>query len=552
MSIQHSTFNVQYSKTLYALALLFCFFLMPDGYAQTSAKVTATVDTTAIKIGEQIHYSITVETDSTTLVYFPEGQTFSPLETVEALQIDTIPKANRRVLQRKYTLTQFDSGAYTIPPQRIAIDGQAFFTDTFQIKVANVAVDTTQQKLYDIKPLLEVEKPASRLWRLLLWGLLGLMVLGGLVYALFFWKKKPTEAEKEALLPPYDRALLELKKLENSKYLIQDEYKKYYSELTAIVRAYLEEEVHVAALESTTAQLIAALEMRKDAGKLTLDDQTLIQFRNLLQTADLVKFAKSKPAIAAAEQDRKTVEQLVTKTREALPEPTQEELLQDEAHVVARTQKQKRQNIYWAIGIAAGILLLGGLGAVTYFGVKHVRDTLFGHPTKALLEGEWVSSAYGFPPIALETPKVLLRQEVPLPPEIRKLVKETQAFAYGSYVGNFAVVTSSATYKEPVAPNFNAAIETALAGFEALGVKNLTTKQEEFVTRAGVQGLKTYGTGKGKDPTNQKPQTMRYTILSFGGRGFMQQVVITWEADDPYAEQIVTRIINSLDVKTQV
>src|SRR5690606_37145144 len=39
--------------------------------------------------------------------------------------------------------------------------------------------------------------------------------------------------------------------------------------------------------------------------------------------------------------------------------------------------------------------------------------------------------------------------------------------------------------------------------------------------------------------------------LSFGGKGFIQQVVITWEGGDNYAEQIVDRILNSLDVKTQ-
>jgi len=42
------------------------------------------IDTTFIKIGEQINYKITVEADSTAQVIFPEGQTFSPLETVEA------------------------------------------------------------------------------------------------------------------------------------------------------------------------------------------------------------------------------------------------------------------------------------------------------------------------------------------------------------------------------------------------------------------------------------------------------------------------------------
>ena len=71
------------------------------------------------------------------------------------------------------------------------------------------------------------------------------LAIAAFVYFYFFRKKKLSEEEKEAMLPPYDRALLELKRLEKSKYLIQDEYKKYYSELTGIVRSYLEEDAHI-------------------------------------------------------------------------------------------------------------------------------------------------------------------------------------------------------------------------------------------------------------------------------------------------------------------
>ena len=44
------------------------------------AQVTSSVDTTLIRIGEEIKYTIQVEADSTDLVLFPEGQSFSPLE----------------------------------------------------------------------------------------------------------------------------------------------------------------------------------------------------------------------------------------------------------------------------------------------------------------------------------------------------------------------------------------------------------------------------------------------------------------------------------------
>jgi hypothetical protein len=262
-------------------ALLFLLLLPTVGFSQTGPKVDASVDTLAIKIGEQIQYKITVEADSTDVVFFPEGQTFSPLETVEAIMADTLKNDEKVILQKIYSLTQFDSGAYTIPPQRIAINEQPFFTDSFQVKVADVAVDTTKQKMYDIKPLIEVERSTADMWLTALYIVLGLIVIGGLVYWFFLRKKPLTEEEKVALLPPYDRALMELKKLENSKYLIQDEYKQYYSELTDIVRSYLEEDVHVSAMESTTSELITKLEMLRDAGELKLDDDTLQQFQKI-------------------------------------------------------------------------------------------------------------------------------------------------------------------------------------------------------------------------------------------------------------------------------
>lgn len=551
MRRENSKLNIKVGGHLGVRNVFFLIILICSQLSFAQSKVSSEIDTTSIKIGEQIKYKITVETDSTDIVHFPEGQTFSPLETVEAIMMDTVKNRNKVTLQRIYALTQFDSGAYTIPPQRVAINEQPFFTDSFQIKVADVVVDTTKQKMFDIKPLIEVEKSNAKFWRILLWIVLGLLVVGSLVYWFFLRKKPLTEEEKVALLPPYDRALLELKKLENSKYLIQDEYKKYYSELTDIVRSYLEEDVHVSALESTTGQLIAKLEMLKDAGELKLDDETLTQFQNILQTADLVKFAKSKPSTSVAEQDRKLVEQIVVKTHDALPEPTEEELLQTEEYLEELAKKKQRKKIYWAAAIFAGILLFGSGLSIAYYGFKEVKDTVFGYPTKELLEGEWVSSSYGYPPIEIETPDVLIRQDVELPPEAQELIKELQTFTYGSYVGVFSVATSSVTYKEQEDPDFDAAIESTLGTFESFGVKNIITKQEEFTTKSGVQGLKTFGSGNINNPLNDKSKKAKYTILSFGGKGFMQQVMITWEDGDDYAEQIVSRILSNLDVKTQ-
>src|SRR5690606_34380121 len=73
-----------------------------QGFSQNTPVIVSGVDTTHIKIGEQINFKVSVETDSTAQVIFPEGQTFSPLETVEALKTDTVKKLDRMTLQKIY------------------------------------------------------------------------------------------------------------------------------------------------------------------------------------------------------------------------------------------------------------------------------------------------------------------------------------------------------------------------------------------------------------------------------------------------------------------
>ncbi len=530
---------------------LYLLFFGNSIIAQLQPVINSKVDTTNIKIGEQIHFTVTVEVDSTVQVFFPEGQTFSPLETVEAFKTDTTRKKDRITLQKIYALTQFDSGSYVLPAQRIEINGAGFFTDSLKVDVATVPVDTVNQKMYDIKPLISVQKSNSAFWKILLIVLLIAGIAGGLIYWFIIRKKPLTEEEKVALLPPYDRALLELKRLENSKYLIQDKYKVYYSELTAIVRSYLEEEVHISALESTTSELIQKLELLQDAGELRLQDNTIKQFEKILQTADLVKFARSKPLTTVAEQDRKAIEEIVVKTKEALPEPTEEDLLEQEEYQEVIAQKKRKKKIISIVSAAAIVLLVSLGGLITYLGPSYVWDTITGHPTKTLLEGEWVSSSYGYPPIIVETPEVLVRQQVKLPPDAKANIKELQAFMYRSEKGLLTIGTTSTTLNKSEEPDFNQVVEQILQNFEDQGAKNIITKQEEFVTVSGVKGIKVFGRGKFTLPNSKELVSGQYTIILFGGNGFQQQLILSWLDKDTYAEEIVNRIIGSLEVKTE-
>ena len=154
------------------------------------SQVSTEVDTTKIRIGEQINYKLKVEVDSLVRVVFPEGQTFTPLEAVEGSAIDTTKNDMKYVLYKTYKLTQFDSGSYTIPRQKVIINEKSFFTDSLRVHVNTVAVDTTKQKLYDIKPIIAVDKSASDWWKWLLATLFAIAVLSFLLWW-FIWRKKP-------------------------------------------------------------------------------------------------------------------------------------------------------------------------------------------------------------------------------------------------------------------------------------------------------------------------------------------------------------------------
>jgi len=186
------------------LGFLFCvslFFSVSDASAQSS--VSASIDSASIKIGEQIRYKIEVETKPEDLVVFPEGETFSPLELVESLDPDTIRQNGNYRLLKEYFLTQFDSGKYVIPSQEVLIKNNSFYTDSIAVEVNDVVVDTTKQKLYPLKPSVEVDPGFSIPdW---LWWLLGIFLVAGLIAFLIIRRKK--KGAREAELPPYEQAM---------------------------------------------------------------------------------------------------------------------------------------------------------------------------------------------------------------------------------------------------------------------------------------------------------------------------------------------------------
>lgn len=523
----------------------FLFFLFS---VVSFSQVSSTIDSTSIKIGEQITYHIQVEADTTDLVVFPEGQTFSPLEMIESYDIDTLKKKDKFNLIKKYGLTQFDSGSYTIQRQKIIIGDKTFFTDSLKVEVNNVVVDTTQG-LYDIKPIIAVEKKGSDWWKYLLLTLLIIGVVAFLLYW-FIWRKKPlTEEEEIALLPPYDRAKLALKKLDESPYLENQNLKGYYSDLTFIIRKYLDEKVYEKALESTTDELITRLNLLKEGNQVDLSNEDIKNLENILKRADLVKFAKSAPDVELAKMDRDTIDVEIDHVKEALPEPTEEEKLLDEKYREEQERKKKRKKIWLTVGISVFLLLATLTGLSIKYGFDLVKDTIIGHDSKELLEGDWVQSEYGFPPVTISTPQVLKRTEAPLPDELKGKMKLT-TFGFEQKEQFTVVISTTVLAQELDSLDIGKAIEGNLKVLENNGARNIITKNEKFVTPNGAEGIKTFGSLEYPLENTENFINGKYTSLSFTAENkVMQQIIITWRRDDVYADKIAERILNSVELK---
>ena len=541
--------------------LLYYTFLLafPMLYAQ---EVKVETNTKNIKIGEQIQYKVSVETPADTPLSFPEGQTFAPLEMVKTRAADTLRDGGKYRLVKEYYLTQFDEGKYTIPSQKIRINNKDYFTDSLLVEVHTVAIDTLKQPLYDIKPIQEVKKPfTSYGWILTIIAAVLLLLIVAFVYFVFIRKKKFPFLQTQKKLPPFDRAIQDLKELQNSKYLIQSQHKEYYTRLTDIVKAYLEEEVHILAKESTTDELLTKINLLQEKGKLNLNQETITNLKRVLQTADLVKFAKNKPSDDNAEYDRETIENVVIKTKEAIPlEPTDEQAINEARQKALALKRQKRKKLLIRIGV--GILLfflLGGVGL--YFGYRTLKNWLFNPYVAELNEGKWVTSDYGYPITELTTPKVLMRKQIVDITGFKPIIHSQSTFYFGSLNSELYIMTNIITFVKETGGNSsergdgNISLdpqlvnEIVLAQLDKAGAKNITTLQEEYTTPAGVKGMKVFGEMTLPDK-NGNLFKANYELYSFTENGALQQLLITY-INDFNAKAIAKRVVNSIAFKTE-
>lgn len=516
-------------------------------------QVETSIDSTKIRIGSQFHLILKAKVDTAARVNFPEGKNFGQLEVLESYKVDTVKKGAMYELVKKYGLTQFDSGRYIIPRLPVVINNKTIQTDSLLVEVANIKVDTLKQKMYDIKDVMGNESK-SLLW---LYILLGILALAGIGFGIYWYIKKRKKQPK-AVVPvyatPIEKATALLQSLEKEELLQKGEVKDYYSKLTDIARIYIEEAIHVPAMESTTTELIEAMRVAVQRKKMRLSQETFEQLEKVLRTADLVKFAKSRPMDFEISEDRSRIEKTIVTIDKSIPEEKEE----DEQHtqqwleMQEKKKKQRKKKIIIISSVSAVVIALGIF--IVIKGVDYVKDTVLGNTTKELLEGEWIKSEYGNPGVVIETPKVLKRfdAEKELPKDAIAAIKEMQAFVYGSLLEDFYVAVSTMHYKEQKDVDLNTLFDGTARLWEVEGAQNIVVKQETFSTADGTEGLRAYGTMTIPNKITGKKVKMYYEVLYFKQGGGLQQVTILHKDGDKSATEILERIKKSVEFKQAI
>jgi LPXTG-motif cell wall-anchored protein len=164
----------------------------------------------------------------------------------------------------------------------------------------------------DIRGIKGVIGPTA--WSPWWWLVMGLLLAGA---GYLLWRKRKQVLEGPPPPPPVPPDVVALEKLQALKqtdWLVSGKTKEFYSAISDIVRAYLEGQFRVPALERTTSELMRDLRKKSD-----IPAELQAELRELLDSSDLVKFAKFRPDAAEGAQALQEAVKFVEQTRGVIP-----------------------------------------------------------------------------------------------------------------------------------------------------------------------------------------------------------------------------------------
>jgi len=282
-------------KYLLSVSLFFLSLLMVNGQ---EIKLGTSLEHDSIWLGDQIKLLIVVEQDGASKVEFPHlPDSIQKIEILKRSKIDTSKLEGSRIqLKQSYLVTCFDSGAHYIPPFYFRLKNgeriDSVRTNELTLFVKFPPVDLKRGPA-------DIKKPFSApvTFKEIAPWLLGIILLAAILFLVIYAisrsrKNRPIfQRPPKPKLPPHIIALQELDKLKTEQLWQHEKVKDYYTRLTDIIRVYIEERFEMPAMEQTTFEILNGFKSLK----IQIEAGSVKELKEILELADLVKFAKLAP-----------------------------------------------------------------------------------------------------------------------------------------------------------------------------------------------------------------------------------------------------------------
>lgn len=280
-------------------------------------KVESRINKDSVSIGETLEVSIIISSEVRlkSIFLLDKGLFQLPMEMLNSTADSTFSR-EENTYTFHYEGIAFDTGTFRINPAMVLLSSgtgkDTLFSQEFYVHVYYPPVDTASA-IKDIKGPVNTPLTLAELKTELALGsgILLLLLAAFLIYR-YLHRRSAGEIKREPELPAHVKAINSLNRLKKEKIWQEGRIKDYYSELSDIIRNYLEERYGFPAMESVTQEIIESFR------PWSYEDDFLMEvLEKLLITSDLVKFAKEDPGPMENETNLNNAYIFVEKTKES-------------------------------------------------------------------------------------------------------------------------------------------------------------------------------------------------------------------------------------------
>jgi len=281
-------------------------------YPQNQLTVEYTIDRESIRVGDPAELVLTAHYPTNGVLELPEIGREKDIVLLDR-DWENIPRADGLAQsETRYSITSFRLGEHVVSTNTISCRiGEHTFTTPFPniiLHVESALTNDSSTEIADIKPMHKLPGRIPR-WIWIVLGTAATAFLVGLVSSKL-WKHRETLIPSAPPIPAHVLAFRALERLRGKELLEKDEYKPFYTELSRILRTYLDGRFNLNAPDETTEEIVE--EMSKSS-ELNGTQRNILQ--DFMRQADMVKFAKGHPDRTTMEAAFDTTKQFVAETK---------------------------------------------------------------------------------------------------------------------------------------------------------------------------------------------------------------------------------------------